>query len=71
MPGTRPGCGASGTWEAIPGQRSPVDFGLDEAVWSPRTADEVLWTMQSYFPDGLVTSAPYAGEAQIPLGPEP
>ena len=47
-------------------QRSPVDFGFDEAVWSPRTADEVLWTMQSYFPNGPVTSAPYAGEDADP-----
>ena len=27
-------------------QRTPVDFGFDEGVWSPRTADEVMWTMQ-------------------------
>ena len=27
--------------------------------------------MQSYFPDGPVTSAPYAGPAKIPLEPEP
>jgi hypothetical protein len=32
-----------------PESRSPVDFGFDEAVWSPRTADEVLLTMKSYF----------------------
>ena len=51
MPGTRRGCGASGTWAATPSSRSPVDFGFDEAVWCPRTADEVLWTMQSYFPE--------------------
>ena len=59
--------GMWGKWHlgSDPGQRSPVDFGFDEAVWSPRTADEVLWTMQSYFPDGPVTSAPYAGQAQI------
>jgi arylsulfatase len=50
-----------------PEQRSPVDFGFDEAVWSPRTADEVLWTMQSYFPEGDVTATPYAGDTQIPL----
>ena len=37
----------------------------------PRTADEVLWTMQSYFPHGMVTAAPYAGATQIPLEPEP
>jgi hypothetical protein len=47
--------------------RSPVDFGFDEAVWCPRTADEVLWTMQSYFPEGTVTAAPYAGKMQIPM----
>lgn len=50
--------------------RSPVDFGFDEAVWSPRTADEVFWTMQSYFPEGTVTSAPYAGDAEIPMEPQ-
>ncbi|HEY5247479.1 MAG TPA: sulfatase-like hydrolase/transferase [Dermatophilaceae bacterium] len=50
--------------------RSPVDFGFDEAVWSPRTADEVFWTMQSYFPNEAVTATPYAGEMQIPLGPQ-
>jgi arylsulfatase len=62
-----------GKWHlgSDPGQRSPVDFGFDEAVWSPRTADEVLWTMQSYFPNGPVTATPYAGQAQIPLEPEP
>ena len=27
--------------------------------------------MQSYFPDGAVTAAPYAGQTQIPLEPEP
>jgi len=44
--------GMWGKWHlgSNPEQRSPVDFGFDEAVWSPRTADEVLWTMQSYFP---------------------
>ena len=65
--------GMWGKWHlgSDPAQRSPVDFGFDEAVWSPRTADEVLWTMQSYFPDGPVTSAPYAGEMQIALEPEP
>ena len=67
MPGTRRACGASGTWAAIPEQRSPVDFGFDEAVWSPRTADEVLWTMQSYFPKGEVTARPYAGDTKVPL----
>jgi arylsulfatase A-like enzyme len=65
--------GMWGKWHlgSDPDQRSPVEFGFDEAVWSPRTADEVLWTMQSYFPNGSVTSAPYAGKAQIPLKPEP
>jgi arylsulfatase A-like enzyme len=65
--------GMWGKWHlgSDPEQRSPVDFGFDEAVWSPRTADEVLWTMQSYFPGGLVTAAPYAGDTQIPLEPEP
>ena len=52
--------GMWGKWHlgSDPGQRSPVDFGFDEAVWSPRTADEVLWTMQSYFPKGEVTARP-------------
>lgn len=65
--------GMWGKWHlgSDPNSRSPVDFGFDEAVWCPRTADEVLWTMQSYFPEGHVTSAPYAGKAQIPLEPEP
>ena len=65
--------GMWGKWHlgSDPDSRSPVDFGFDEAVWCPRTADEVLWTMQSYFPEGAVTSAPYAGKAQIPLEPQP
>jgi arylsulfatase A-like enzyme len=65
--------GMWGKWHlgSDPGQRSPVDFGFDEAVWCPRSADEVLWTMQSYFPNGPVTAAPYAGETQIPLEPQP
>ena len=65
--------GMWGKWHlgSDPEQRSPVEFGFDEAVWCPRTADEVLWTMQSYFPDGPVTSAPYAGKMQIPLKPSP
>jgi len=46
--------GMWGKWHlgSDPENRSPVDFGFDEAVWSPRTADEVFWTMQSYFPEG-------------------
>ena len=65
--------GMWGKWHlgSDPDNRSPVDFGFDEAVWSPRTADEVLWTMQSYFPNGPVTAEPYAGPTQIPLEPEP
>jgi arylsulfatase len=65
--------GMWGKWHlgSDPEQRSPVDFGFDEAVWCPRTADEVLWTTQSYFPDGSVTAAPDAGAMQIPLEPEP
>jgi arylsulfatase len=65
--------GMWGKWHlgSDPEQRSPVDFGFAEAVWSPRTADEVLWTMQSYFPNGPVTATPYAGDAQIPLAPQP
>ena len=50
--------------------RSPVDFGFDEAVWSPRTADETFWPEQSYFPNGDVTAAPYAGEMKITLEPQ-
>ena len=63
--------GMWGKWHlgSDPENRSPVDFGFDEAVWCPRTADEVLWTMQSYFPNGPVTSTPYAGEMQIPIKP--
>jgi arylsulfatase len=65
--------GMWGKWHlgSDPESRSPVDFGFDEAVWSPRTADEVLWTMQSYFPNGNVTAKPYAGAAEIPMEPEP
>jgi len=50
--------GMWGKWHlgSDPEHRSPVDFGFDEAVWSPRTADEVLHTMQSYFPNGNVTA---------------
>jgi acetyl esterase/lipase len=54
-----------------PEQRSPVEFGFDEAVWCPRSADEVLWSTQSYFLKGAVTSAPYTGKMQIPLELEP
>jgi arylsulfatase len=65
--------GMWGKWHlgSNPNARSPIDFGFDEAVWCPRTADEVLWTMQSYFPNGDVTAKPYAGETKIPLEPEP
>ena len=65
--------GMWGKWHlgSDPEQRSPVDFGFDEAVWCPRTADEVLWTMQSYFPPGTVTATPYAGKTKIPLEPSP
>lgn len=65
--------GMWGKWHlgSDPEQRSPVEFGFDEAIWCPRTADEVLWTMQSYFPEGPVTSAPYTGEMQIPLKFQP
>ncbi len=67
---------ATGMWAkwhlgSDPESRSPVDFGFDEAVWSPRTADEVLWTTHSYFPEWTVTSAPYTGDTKIPLEPEP
>ena len=70
MPGTRRGCGPVGHLGSDPETRSPVDFGFDEAVWSPRTADEVLWTMQSYFPNGDVTSRPYAGNTKITVEPQ-
>ena len=65
--------GMWGKWHlgSDPESRSPVDFGFDESVWCPRTADEVLWTMQSYFPNGEVTAEPYAGSTKIPLGHEP
>lgn len=64
--------GMWGKWHlgSDPENRSPVDFGFDEAVWSPRTADEVLWTMQSYFPNGDVTSEPYAGHTKIRVEPQ-
>ncbi len=64
--------GDVGQWHlgSDPETRSPVDFGFDEAVWSPRTADEVLWTMQSYFPNGDVTSEPYASGTKIPVEPQ-
>jgi arylsulfatase A-like enzyme len=65
--------GMWGKWHlgSDPETRSPVDFGFDEAVWCPRTADEVLWAMQSYFPNGEVTATPYAGSMKIPLKLEP
>lgn len=65
--------GMWGKWHlgSDPENRSPVDFGFDEAVWCPRTADEVFWTMQSYFPKGTVTAAPYADGAEIPLETQP
>ena len=69
--------GMWGKWHlgSDPENRSPVDFGFDEAVWCPRTADEVVWTMQSYFPDGPVTAAPYASTVtpygEDRFGPQP
>src|SRR5215469_10236033 len=65
--------GMWGKWHlgSDPEARSPIDFGFDEAVWCPRTADEVLWTMQSYFPQGSVNATPYAGKTEIPMEPEP
>ena len=64
--------GMWGKWHlgSDPESRSPVDFGFDEAVWCPRTADEVFWTMQTYFPEGEVSVAPYS-DAKVPLEPEP
>jgi arylsulfatase len=64
--------GMWGKWHlgSDPESRSPVDFGFDEAVWSPRTADEVFWTMQSYFPEDEVSGAPYNAEkVKIPFEP--
>jgi len=54
--------GMWGKWHlgSDPDQRSPVDFGFDEAMWIPRSTDEVLWGMQSYYPDGSATVRPYA-----------
>ena len=66
--------GMWGKWHlgSDPEQRSPVDFGFDEAVWCPRTADEVLWTMQSYFPNGDGDRrARMPAQTKIPLEPEP
>jgi arylsulfatase A-like enzyme len=65
--------GMWGKWHlgSDPENRSPVDFGFDEALWSPRTADEVLWTMQSYFPDGPLTATPYAKDTEVTVEPEP
>jgi arylsulfatase len=66
--------GMWGKWHlgSDPEQRSPVDFGFDEAVWCPRTADEVFWTMQSYFPDGeTLTAKPYAGDTTVRVEPQP
>jgi arylsulfatase len=66
--------GMWGKWHcgSDPEQRSPVNFGFDEAVWCPRTADEVLWTTQSYFPKGEETMArPYAGNMKLNLEYEP
>lgn len=65
--------GMWGKWHlgSDPENRSPIEFGFDEAVWSPRTADEVLWTMQSYFPEGPVTSAPYTGKSEMALEFQP
>ena len=65
--------GMWGKWHlgSDPENRSPVEFGFDEAIWSPRTADEVLWSMQSYFPQGTVTSAPYTGNTEIAMELQP
>lgn len=65
--------GMWGKWHlgSDPETRSPVDFGFDEAVWCPRSTDESLWSVQSYFPKGTVTATPYAGKAEIPIELEP
>lgn len=65
--------GMWGKWHlgSDPHSRSPIDFGFDESIWNPRTADEVFWTTQSYFPNGDVTATPYAGNAKIKLEPQP
>jgi arylsulfatase len=65
--------GMWGKWHlgSDPEQRSPIDFGFDEAVWCPRTADEVFWTTQSYFPAGEeLSTAPYSN-ATVKVEPEP
>jgi arylsulfatase len=65
--------GMWGKWHlgSDPDQRGPINFGFDEAVWSPRTADEVFWTMQSYFPEGEQSLEPYGGGAKSELELEP
>ena len=57
-----------GKWHlgSDPETRAPTHFGFDEAVWCPRSTDETLWTAQSYFPSGPVTTRPYSG-APIPI----
>ena len=71
MPGTRRGCGASGTWAATrrAGARSISASTRRCGARAPPT--RCLWTMQSYFPNGEVTAEPYAGPTKIPLEPEP
>ncbi|HWR40665.1 MAG TPA: arylsulfatase [Patescibacteria group bacterium] len=64
--------GMWGKWHlgSDPEERSPVEFGFDEALWSPRSADEVLWSMQSYFPQEKMGIAPY-GQDEIELELQP
>jgi arylsulfatase len=63
--------GMWGKWHlgSDPNQRGPVDFGFDEAVWCPRTADETLWPEQTYFPKGEVSGKPFVEKWE--LGYEP
>jgi arylsulfatase A-like enzyme len=65
--------GMWGKWHlgSGPDQRSPVDFGFDEAVWSPGPPMRSCGRMQSYFPQAPVTATPYAGDTQITVEPEP
>ena len=62
-----------GKWHlgSDPQNRSPIDFGFDEGCGRLATADEVLWTMQSYFPDHSLTATPYAEDTEVTVSPSP
>ena len=51
-----------------PEDRSPVDFGFDESVWCPRTADEVLWTMFREYGDFAAVAPASAGHNRLLIG---